>query len=95
MGWQRTASGGPPLVVMVEPTDFGDLDNLARFGWLHSPRPRAVHVQREVCPPVVVVAEVAAEDPPKVFLAEDDDVVQAVASDATDDPLYERVSAVN
>jgi len=39
----------------------------------------------------VVVAEVTAEDAPEVVLAEDDGVVQAVASDAADDALYERV----
>ncbi len=61
------------------------------FGPLQRPRRRAVHDERAVTAPAVVMLEAVAEEPPQVPLIEDDDLVQALTANAPDHPLDERV----
>ena len=68
-------------------TGLADFNNLADLRWLHRPRLRAVHLQGLVTAPVVVMGEVVLEDPPQMPLAQNDDVVEAFATDAADHPL--------
>ncbi len=75
----------------IEAAGFRDLHDMAVLGPLHRPRRRAVHGERAVTAPAVVMLEVAAEEPPQVALVEDDDVVQALAANAADHPLDEGV----
>ena len=69
---QGGCSGRAPLVVPVEAASFLDFHHFPALGRLHRSRIRAVHVQRPVTAPAMVVLEVADEDPPQVPLAEDD-----------------------
>ena len=55
-------SGGSSLLVVMQATDFWNLGDLPGFSILDLTWLRAVHVQRKVGAPVVVVAEVAASD---------------------------------
>ena len=84
-------SGCASLIVTIQAAGFSDLHGRADLGALHRPRRRAIHGKRAVTAPAVVVREVVAEEPPQMPLVEDDDVVQALAADAADHPLDERV----
>jgi hypothetical protein len=57
-------SGCPTFVVPVETTGFDDLDDLSNFGRLDWSRLRAVHVQRPVATPTVVMRQVVGENSP-------------------------------
>jgi hypothetical protein len=81
------ASGGHSLVVPVQTACLADLNDLADLRLLHRPRLRAVHLQGLVAAPAVLVGEVVLEDPPQMPLTENDDVVEAFATDAADHPL--------
>ena len=79
----RRSGGGAPLVVAIQAAGSSDLHDRAELGALHRPRRRAVHGERAVTAPAVVVLEVVAEEPPQVPLVDDDDVVQALAAEVT------------
>jgi hypothetical protein len=83
--------GRAPLVVAIEAAGFRNLHDMPVFGLLHRPRCRAVHGKRAVATPAVVMLEVVAEEPPQVTFVEDDDLAQALAANAPDRPLDERV----
>ena len=55
--------------MVVEVADFRNLDDISGLSALDLTRLWAVPLQREVSAPVVVVAEVAAQDTPQVVLA--------------------------
>ncbi len=74
----------------IEAAGFRDLHDMPVLGPLHSPRNGAVHGERAVTAPTMVMLEVA-EEPPQVPLIEDDDVVQALVANAPDHPLDEGV----
>src|SRR5262249_10070089 len=80
-------SGRAPLVVPIEAASFCDLDDIAVLGSLHGSRRRAVHGEGAVAAPAMVVLEVIDKESPHVPLAENDDVVQALAADGSDDSL--------
>ena len=84
-------SGRAPLVVPIEAASFCDLDDIAVLGSLHGSRRRAVHGEGAVAAPAMVVLEVIDKESPQVPLAENDDVVQALAADGSDDSLRVRV----
>jgi hypothetical protein len=84
-------SGGAPLVVPIETACFLDLYNVAFLGSLDRARLGAVHGERAVAAPAVVVLEVVGEQPAQLMLIEDDDVVEALAADTADHPLGERI----
>jgi hypothetical protein len=54
---------------------------------LNAPRNRCISLQGEMGPGLVVVADVFAEDLAEVIFAEDDQVVQTLPADRTDDAL--------
>jgi hypothetical protein len=78
-------------VAMVQAADFGKLHDLARLGELDRPDIWSVLVEREMGTCLMVVAEVAGQDATEVSVAEDEHVIQALAPDRADEPLYERV----
>ena len=69
-----------PFVSMMKPADLRDLDDPTEHGRGNRPRVRSVLVQRQVRSGAVIVGEVADQDPAQVTLAEDDDMVQTLAS---------------
>jgi hypothetical protein len=73
--------------MLVEAVSLGDLRHVPELGPLHKSGIRAVHAERPVTAPAMVVIEVIDEDPPKVPLAENDDLVEALSTDAPDHPL--------
>jgi hypothetical protein len=77
--WAVGDSGRDALVVMVQATDFLDLDDESSVDCMGLTPVRAVHRERLVRSPPVVVAEVVSEDPLQVPLADHDHVIEAFA----------------
>ena len=75
----------------IETASFVDLEDIAFIGSLDRARLGAVHGERAVAAPAVVVLEVVGEQSAQVMLIEDGDVVEALAADTADHPLGERI----
>jgi hypothetical protein len=78
---------------MMQAADFGKLDDLARRGKLDGPEGGGVLVEGEMCSRLMVIGDVASEDAVEVTLAEDENVMQTLAPDQTDQPLRKGVFA--
>jgi hypothetical protein len=75
----------------MQAADFGNLHDLPCHGELDRPGVGRVLVQREVGTRLMVVGEVSGQDAAEVSLAEDEHVIQALASDRADEPLREGI----
>src|SRR5919106_5543299 len=92
--WRRPEEAelrGLTEVAVVQAADFGKLQDLSRRRRLDGPEVWGVLVEREVGSGLMVVGEIAGQDAAEVSLAEDEHVIQALASDRADEPLGERV----
>ena len=78
-------------VAVMQATDFGNLHDPARVGELDGPDVRRILVEREMRARPVIVGEVAGQDAAHVAFAEDQNVIQTLASDRADEPLGERI----
>ncbi len=76
---------------MVEAADLWNGDHLTPGWWLYLPPEGRVPLQREVRAGVVVITDVVLEDVPKMVFSENDQVIDALASNRTDDSLSVRV----
>ena len=76
---------------MMQATDFGDRDNRAALRRLDSPTVGGVLVEREMCAGLMVVREVADQDAAQVPFTEDENVIQTLPSDRTDEALREGI----
>jgi hypothetical protein len=76
---------------MVQGTDFGDLHDPSRVGELDWPGVRRILVEREVRATLMIILEVAGQDATQVRVAEDENVIQTLAPDRTDQALGERI----
>ncbi len=76
-----------PLVEMMKTADFRDLYHRSPIRWLHRSRIRCVLGQRQVLPGSVAAVNVAARNSSQVRFAENDDVIEALASQGADYPL--------
>ena len=76
---------------MMQATDFRNLDDPAGLGELDGPDVRCILFEREVSARPVIVREVARQGAAQVPFAEDEDVIQTLASDRADEPLGERI----
>jgi hypothetical protein len=76
---------------MVQAADLGKLHDLPRHGEHDRPEVGCVLVQRKVGARLMVIGEVAGQDAAEMSLAEDEDVIQALAPDRAYEPLHERV----
>jgi hypothetical protein len=78
-------------VAMMEPTDFGNLDDRPRGGELGWADVGRILVEREMRASPVIVGEVADEDAAEVPFAEYQDVIETLMSDGADESLRERI----
>ena len=76
---------------MMEPTDFGNLDDRPLGGELGCADVGRILVEREMRASPVIVGEVADEDAAEVPFAQDQDVIETLTSDGADEALGERV----
>src|SRR2546430_1145164 len=75
----------------MQATDFGNLHDPARVGELDGPDVRRILVEREMRVSPVIVGEVAGQDAAQVAFAENQNVIQTLAPDRTDEALGERI----
>ena len=81
-------SGGESAgVTVMKPADLGEGYHVAHLGRLDWTRIRAVVVQRPVGSRCVVVGRVASKDPQEVPFIENDNVVEALSADRSDQAL--------
>ena len=76
---------------MVQTTNFGNLHDLTHRWPLDRPHIRRLLLERQVSSCPVVVHEVAGQDAAQVTFAQDKDMIQTLAPDRADKPLYEGV----
>jgi len=76
---------------MMQTPDLRNRDDWAEFRRLDWPSVRRVLVEREMSSSAVIVREVRGQDASQMPLAENDDMLQALASHRADEPLDERV----
>jgi len=75
-----------PNVAVMQATNFGNRDDRAERRWLDRPSVGCILVDRQVSASPVIVREVARQGTAQVPFAEDEDVLQALASDRSDEP---------
>jgi hypothetical protein len=71
--------------------EFRDLDYPAPVWRVHCPRIRRVHRQGKVRSPVVVVIEISGNDALEMTVIHNDDMIEAVAAQSSDESLHEWV----
>ena len=71
----------------MKPADLREGDHLTHHGRLDGTRVGAVVVERLMSPGFVVVGHVVAKNAAEMLLVQDDDVVEALATYGTDQPL--------
>ncbi len=76
---------------MVQAADLRNGDHLTLGWWLYLPWEGSVPIQGEMRAGVVVVGNVVLEDAPKMRFSENDQVIDALASNRPDDSLSVRV----
>jgi hypothetical protein len=75
----------------MQTTEFGHLHDSAHGGALNWPDIRRILVERDMRARPVIVGEVTNEDTAEVAFAQDQNVVQTLASDGADEPFREGV----
>src|ERR1700674_2069867 len=80
-----------PLVMVMQTANLGKLQRRDSVVRLHRAPFRAVHCQRQVRAPAMVVVEVHAKDAPQVAFAQDNDEIQTIPAYAADQALNEWV----
>src|SRR5262245_47063891 len=87
-GWELRGSA---KVAVVQAADFWNLHDPASGGELDGPGIGCVLVEREVGARLMVIDEVTSQDLTQVSFAQDEDVVETLAADRTDQALGERI----
>jgi hypothetical protein len=83
--WSHTAIGRqrevirPPVVVVVEPAEMRERDDVARIWWLNGSWSRALPGQRQMRSRRVIVRHVGAKDATQMSFVENDVVVEALS----------------
>jgi hypothetical protein len=77
----------------MQAANFGDRDDRTELRRFDRPSIGSIFLEREVRAGPVIVREIRREDASKVTLAENDDMVQALAPDRADEALGERILA--
>ena len=85
--WLRSLA----FVSMVKPTDLPYRHDFALAGHLDGAGVRAVHIERQMRSRFIVIRDVRVKNPSRMFLAEDDDMVQAFTPDTSVQPLRVRI----
>ena len=75
----------------MKPADLRNGDDPATGRWFDHSWLGTVVVERLVWSRGVVVGEIRAQDAAEMGLAQNDDVIEALAADGADDPFGERV----
>ena len=76
---------------MVEATDFAKQHDPAGSWPFDGPPVGRVLVEREMRSGAVIVREVHGQDATQVAFAQNDDMIEALTPDRTDEPFHERI----
>ena len=76
---------------MMESSDLGERDDLSKISVVDRPPFWRVLLECEMCPGAIVVARVRGEDPAEMPLVENDDVVQALSTQRSNESLRKAV----
>ncbi len=87
----QPGSSRETFIAMMKSANLWKGDNLALARRLSRARLRAILAERQMSSGSMVIVEVGGKNPPQVPLIEDDDLVQALAPDRTDDPFDVRI----
>lgn len=87
-------SGCAATINMMNSADAGQFRDIALIGRINSPRCRCIFLQRQVCPVLMIIAEIVSKHSAQMLLVQGDDVIQNVAPDAADYPFDERILPV-
>ena len=81
-------SGGPAFVVMMQATDFANFDHRHLRREFVSPSAlRCVFGERQVSSPVMVISKIGRERTMQRAFAEDDDMIQTLATNGPNQPF--------
>jgi len=83
-----TENQNPHIVVMESAKDRVRFD---ASGALNRARDRSIFVQRPMRSDLVVIAGIGLQDPTQVSLAHDDEMIEALAPDRSDQPFGKAV----
>jgi hypothetical protein len=75
----------------MQTTDLGDRDDRAALRQLDWATVGGVLVERQMCASLMVIREVADQDAAQVPFTEDENVIQTLPSDRTDEALREGI----
>ena len=76
---------------MMQAPDFGDLHDPAHLRPLDRPPVWRGLLEREMGSGAVIVREVRGQDATQVAFAQNDDMIEALTPDRTDEPFHERI----
>src|SRR5687767_8425239 len=74
--------------MMVQTTHFANFNNIAFYGHLSSSRLRRVFAERQVSAPVMVIGGIHGKSAVQGAFAEDDHMIQTLATNGADEPLH-------
>ena len=86
-----TSSGGAPLVVSLEATNVWKLDDLSIRGRLHGAMIWRTQLQGLMNSPAMVKIDVRTDNAAQMPLVKDNDVVQALSTERSDNPFAVRI----
>jgi hypothetical protein len=78
------------FVMVMQTAHFWPLSDCPQLWWLHRSRLRRIHLQRSVCPPIVIVIHIGSKDAAQMPFVEHNHVVQTLTTDRPCD----RVAAI-
>jgi hypothetical protein len=73
--------------MVMQAPNFGESHDLTCLGWLHASRHWAIHRQRQMGPPAVIIGKVAREDALEMPLVKDEHMIQTLPTDTADQAL--------
>ena len=77
-------SGGAAFVAMMKSAHFRERDHAPFRRRLHASRRRRVFLQGEMCAGPMIIGDIRGQEPSQMPLAEDDDVVETLAANGSD-----------
>ncbi len=86
-GRLRLGSGRESFVSVMKAADLRESDNLSRIRWTGRTRFWAVLGERQVGPGSMIIVEVGRQDPTQVTRVHDNDMIEALPPDRSNDAL--------
>src|SRR5664280_2524108 len=84
---RQNRSGGASFVTMMQAADLWERDNLASGRLAYGPGLRTILGEREMCPRPMIILNIGRQGAAQVTLIENDNVIETLAPDRTNDPL--------